>query len=136
MSQLLRQRHSEMDPERRGQLIEDIVAETDRLRRLVEDLLILGRAEAGKLELPVEPVSLGHVLRRAVDEEAARWPGHRFELDVPADLPVVLAEEVSVEQVIRNLIGNAAKYSETGTTVTITAGPSTGGVDVCVIDEG
>jgi signal transduction histidine kinase len=136
MSQVLRQRHAEMDPERRAQLIEDIVAEADRLRRLVEDLLILGRAEAGKLELPVEPVALAHVLRRAVDEEASRWPAHHFQLDVPIDLPVVLAEEVSVEQVIRNLVGNAAKYSETGTTVTVTAAPSSGGVDICVFDEG
>src|SRR4029078_13116828 len=80
MSQVLRQRHADMDAEHRTQLIEDIVAEADRLRRLVEDLVTLARAEAGKLELPVEPVALGHVLRRAVDEEAARWPAHRFEL--------------------------------------------------------
>jgi two-component system sensor histidine kinase KdpD len=136
MSQLLRQRQAEMDADRRGQLIEDIEAEADRLRRLVEDLLILGRAEAGKLELPLEPVALGHVLKRAVDEEARRWPSHQFAVMAPADLPVVLAEEVSVEQVIRNLAGNAAKYSAPGTTVTIEASESAQGVELAVIDEG
>ena len=136
MSQLLRQRHADMDAERRGQLIEDIEAESDRLRRLVEDLLILGRAEAGKLELPLEPVALGHVLKRAVDEEARRWPMHQFDVITAIDLPVVLAEEVSVEQVVRNLVGNAAKYSEAGTTVTVEATESASGVDLIVIDEG
>ena len=59
-----------------------------------------------------------------------------FDVITPIDLPVVLAEEVSVEQVVRNLVGNAAKYSEAGTTVTVEATESAGGVDLIVIDEG
>lgn len=136
MSRVLRQHHETMDPATLAHALEDIESEADRLRRLTEDLLVLSRAEVGRLSLATEPLVLGHVVRRAVDGEAARWPDHRFTLESQADLPLVLGEDLYLEQVIRNLVGNAAKYSPVGTTIHSVLAAADGGVQMRVTDEG
>jgi signal transduction histidine kinase len=135
LSAMLRQRMESLTPEVRAQAIEDVEAEADRLYRLVEDLLVLSRAERGRVEISREPVALGHILRRAVDAEAARWPARRFELDAPRTLPLVLGEEIYLEQVVRNLLTNAAKYSEANSVIVIEA-RAPDDVVVRVLDEG
>ena len=135
LSAMLRQRMESLTPEVRAQAIEDIEAEADRLYRLVEDLLVLSRAERGRVDIAREPVALGHVLRRAVDAEAARWPARRFELDAPRNLPLVLGEEIYLEQVVRNLLTNAAKYSDLDSVIVVEARASDD-VVVRVLDEG
>jgi two-component system sensor histidine kinase KdpD len=125
-----------MDPETRRQSIADIEAEADRLRRLAEDLLVLSRAEGGRLTLARDPLVLRHVIRQAVDAEAKRWPDHNFSMDVPLDLPLVLGEELHVGQVLQNLLSNAAKYSGKGSAVEVRARADDGGVAVVVLDEG
>jgi signal transduction histidine kinase len=136
MSRVLRRRHVTMDPAALAQALDDIEAEADRLRRLTEDLLVLSRAEGGGLVLARDPLLISHVLQRAVDGESARWPSHRFELVVSPALPLVLGEDLYLEQVVRNLVSNAAKYSPVGTTVTTSAVSEDDGVAVRVADEG
>ena len=136
MSQVLRQRHETMDPETRRQAIADIEEEADRLRRLAEDLLVLSRAEGGRLTLARDPLVIRHVIRQAVETEAKRWPEHRFDADVPLDLPLILGEELHVGQVLQNLLSNAAKYSSAGSAVQVRATADDGGVAIVVLDEG
>jgi signal transduction histidine kinase len=135
LSKMLRQRIDTLSPDVRAQAIEDVEAEADRLYRLVEDLLVLSRAERGRVDIARDPILVGHVLRRAIDAEASRWPARRFVLDLQPDLPIVLGEETYVEQVVRNLLTNAAKYSEAGSTVVVEA-RATDEVVVRVLDEG
>ena len=136
MSQVLRQRHAALAPSDREQLIVDIESEADRLRRLVEDLLILGRAEGGRFDLDREPIILAHLIARAVADEGRRWPAHTLESAVERTLPIVVGEEVYVEQVVRNLLSNAAKYSPAGTRVSVVAEEEGSSVAVRVLDEG
>jgi signal transduction histidine kinase len=138
LSTTLRHRDRELAPEVREQALVDLEAEADRLRRLVEDLLVLSRAEAGQVEIAAEPVLLGRLLRGVVDNEAARWPDRRFALDVPADLPLVEGEPTYVEQVARNLLANAAKYSPPGSEVrTVVEADGAGDIVVVrVLDDG
>jgi signal transduction histidine kinase len=135
LSKMLRQRMDSLSPEVRTQAIEDVEAEADRLYRLVEDLLVLSRAERGRVDIARDPVAVAHVLRRAVDAEATRWPTRRFEFDVPADLPLVLGEEMYLEQVVRNLLTNAAKYSDPDSLILLEARAAEE-VVVRVLDEG
>jgi signal transduction histidine kinase len=136
LSKMLRQRLGSLTPEVRDQAIGDVEAESDRLYRLVEDLLVLSRAEGGRVEIASDPIVLTHVLRRAIDGEAARWPTRRFSLALDRHVPLVLGEETYVEQVVRNLLTNAAKYSAEGATVTVRIEPGAGEVAVLVLDEG
>jgi signal transduction histidine kinase len=136
MSHILRERHRSMDPEAVTARLEDIEIEAERLRRLTEDLLVLSRAEGGRLEVAAEPIVLAHVLRAVVEGERARSVGHRFALEIEPSLPLVLGDVTSVEQVLQNFLGNAVKYSPAGSTVTVVGKVGDGGVEVSVLDEG
>lgn len=136
MSHVLRERHRRMDPDTVTARLDDIENEADRLRRLTEDLLVLSRAEGGRLDLAAEPIVLGHVLRAAVDGEQARASRYQFVLEVERELPLVLGDPTYVEQVVRNFLSNAVKYSPAGATVRTVGALGKGGVEVRVLDEG
>ncbi|HEU4918662.1 MAG TPA: histidine kinase dimerization/phospho-acceptor domain-containing protein, partial [Candidatus Limnocylindrales bacterium] len=72
LSKMLRQRGETLDPAVRTRAIEDVEAEADRLHRLVEDLLVLSRAERGAVEIEGEPLGLPRILRRVVEAERSR----------------------------------------------------------------
>jgi signal transduction histidine kinase len=111
LSRVLRQRGDELPLDVHRQAIVDIEAESDRLYRLVEDLLVLSRAEGGRVEFEAEPINLGRLAQRIVEAEAERRPDRQFEIRQPPGLALIDAEPTYVEQVIRNLLTNAAKYS-------------------------
>lgn len=90
--------------------------ETRRLRRLVDDLQELSRAEAGHLPLDPQPFSLLPLLKRTVDRLEAQISeaGPALILQVPPDLPMVLADPDRVEQILINIIGNSIRYTQQG----------------------
>ena len=136
MGHVLWRHHRSMDAETMDRHLDDIVTESDRLRRLTEDLLVLSRAEGGRLVVAGDPIVLSLVVHHAVESERTRATTHAFEVDAPAGLPLVAGEEMYVEQVLRNYLGNATKYSHPGTTVRVNVVAEAGGVAVRVIDEG
>lgn len=136
MSHLLRERHRTMDPDALAARLEDIETEADRLHRLTEDLLVLSRAEGGRLEVADDPLVIGHILAAAVRGERARSPGHRFEIAIDPGVPLIVGEETYVEQVMRNFLSNAVKYSPPGSTVWVATAAREDGVEVRVTDEG
>jgi len=116
-------------------ILEDIASEADRLFRLVEDLMVLARFDEG-IALGSDPILLQHLVPAVVEQEAARWPALAVTCTVEADLPMVGGDETSITQVVRNLLSNAAKYSEAGASVEVVVEPAPGGVAVRVLDEG
>jgi K+-sensing histidine kinase KdpD len=103
----------------RRSLIDDLVAETDRLYRLVEDLLVLSRFERGRLEILPEPLLVHRLLARVIELERSRWPTIHLALEAEADVPPANADPTYVEQVVRNLISNAGKYAGPEASVTV-----------------
>jgi len=81
-------------------------------------------------------VLLQRVLPTVVGSEEGRWPDVTFSLDVPPGLPTVVADPTYVEQVIRNLLSNAAKYGGHGTTVETRVDADTREVRVRILDDG
>ncbi len=136
LSKMVRQHGHSLDRDVFDRAVEDIEAEADRLHRLVEDLLVLSRAERGAVEIAGEPIGLGRLLRRLVLAESTRLVGRRIELVAEPDVPLVVGEETYVEQVVRNLITNAAKYSDPSTGIRVVAESVDGEVVVRVLDEG
>lgn len=135
-AEVLTRARTALDPAARLDLLRDIREESERLHLLIEDLLVLSRAERGRIEAASEPVELRRVLRRVVETEAARWPSVRFDLRLADDLPVVAGEDVYIEQVTRNLLSNAAKYGPPDGLVIVEAEPADDGVSIRVLDEG
>jgi K+-sensing histidine kinase KdpD len=134
-AKLLARRDRQLDEATRQELIDDLETEADRLYRLVEDLLVLSRSEYGSLERHDDPVAMAHLVRRVIASEQARWPGARFELGASTST-TARGDETYVEQVLRNLLSNAAKYSPAGTTVEVVVDETSEGVRVRVLDAG
>lgn len=109
-AQFLARKVEALDAETRLELLADIAAESERLDRMVDDLLVLGRAERG-VDMTVHgPALIQHRLRAVVASFTATWPDRQFRLEMPDGLPPVVGEEAYLEHVFRNLVGNAAKY--------------------------
>jgi PAS domain S-box-containing protein len=133
-SQVLRRDH--VDEATRQEIIGDIVTESERLERLVENLLVIARAERRVVVAGEDPVLIRPILARVVSEKRRRWPGWRVEFEVEPGLPPITSDDASVELVLRNLISNALKYGPANGTVRITAGRVGDEVEVRVADEG
>ena len=124
------------DDPRARDLFPDILSESDRLLRLIEDLLVLTRVEQGSLESMHEPVLLQRVIPRTVDRESRRWSGRKIEVDIAADLPPVAGDELFIEQVLSNLLSNALKYSPPDAPVEVAAERDGDAIAVRVRDHG
>ena len=115
-----------------------IVRESERLSRLVDNVLDFAAIESGTKSYTLRPADIGETIRAAV--ESARYSmetrGLRMELDVPEGLPVVMHEPEAIQQVLQNLISNAAKYGEDGGWIGIRANIGHQAVDVAVSDRG
>lgn len=107
-------RQGELAEETAREIFSDIVVESERLHRLVEDVVAMTRFGDEGGDVGAEPVLLQRMLPTIVESEQSRWPGVTFRLTVPAGLPTVIADPTYVEQVVRNLLSNAAKYGRTG----------------------
>lgn len=132
MSHLLRK----VEPEAARPYLDDIAAEADRLQRLTEDLLVLSGTEAGRLSVATNPIALRHLVRGVVESDRVRSAGHEIVFESPSALPVVLGEEVYVEQVVRNFLSNAVKYSPPDTKIRVVVSAEADGAAVRVIDAG
>jgi signal transduction histidine kinase len=107
---------------------EDLLADTARLGRLVDDLLLLARSDESPRLDRLEPVELGALLR----EVAARYPTVRLE---PADGPLwTIGEPDALRRVVSNVLDNAVRHASTS--VVLDAGPDGGDHVVTVADDG
>jgi signal transduction histidine kinase len=136
LARILRQRGDSLDAAARNDAIADIEAESDRLYRLVEDLLVLSRAESGRVAIESEPINLTRLVGHIVDAEALRLPDRRYLISAPSGLPLIEAEATYVEQVVRNFLTNAAKYSEAPASIEVVATVEADDVVVRVLDRG
>jgi len=118
-------------------IVKAALTQTERLGRLVEELLDLSRLEAGAVPLDLSDFAVEPFLARAVDEAAAAGRPVRFELGVdPHDL-TARADQSRLHQVVANLVDNAAKHSPPGGIVRVSAAARPGGgVRIEVADEG
>jgi len=102
----------EMESKQRQEFIDIIVAETERLSRLVNQVLDLAKIEAGHAEWHNADVDMTALVRQAAQSmaELLREQGTKLELDLLEGLPTLRADPDRLTQVLLNLLGNAAKY--------------------------
>ena len=129
-------RPGELASETRSEIFDDIVIESERLHRLVEDVVAMTRFGDEGGDVGAEPVLLQRLLPSVIASEDGRWPGVSFTSVVPPGLPTVIADPTYVEQVVRNLLSNAAKYGGPGATVTVDVESAGSEVLVRILDDG
>jgi hypothetical protein len=126
------------DPEVRDGFLETVEKETDRLIRLVNDLLTLSRADSEALNLRRAPVDPADLVRSTAEALRARAEALdlTLEVEVAPGVPLVSADADRVAQVLVNLVDNALKYSRPGGSVGVRVAPHGEGAVVAVRDEG
>ncbi len=108
------------DAEGRGPLLASMQRETERLIRLVNDLLVLTRADAGALKLNIQPLDLAELARSRGETLAPLAQSQEVTLKIEAcDQAYVLADADRTAQILDNLLANAIRHSSSGSTVTV-----------------
>jgi two-component system sensor histidine kinase KdpD len=128
---------AEYDEPTRRELLDSVVEEAERLDRLVANLLDMGRIEAGALVIERQAVDVEELVQERVRRLAHLFRQVRVQADIPPDLPLVDGDYTQLEQVVTNLLENAARHAPLGSMVTITArSPNVETVELAVSDEG
>jgi two-component system sensor histidine kinase KdpD len=120
----------------RQALLENAREETERLNRLVGNLLDMTRLEAGALRIIRAPADMQDAIGSALEQLERRLHGRTVRVDVPEDLPLVPMDFGLIVQVLVNLIDNALKYSPRASPIEISARALTKHVQVLVMDRG
>jgi signal transduction histidine kinase len=125
------------EPDERSSL-EIAERETDRLIRLVNQLLDFSRWRSGHLELSCRPVDVGVIARDAVALSAGRasYRSVTLSADIPQDLPVISADPDRLQRVILNLLDNGIKFTSAGGRVTLAVTQREGEIEIGVQDTG
>jgi signal transduction histidine kinase len=115
-----------------------ILRQTQHLTRLVDDLLDVARISRGKLQVRKERVQLGQVVARAVETSRPLLEarGHQLTVTVPAEPAWLEGDLIRLAQVVANLLNNAARYTEPGGRVWLSAAREGGLVVIRVRDTG
>jgi two-component system phosphate regulon sensor histidine kinase PhoR len=125
-----------LSEETRREVSADISAEAERLHRLVEDLLVLARAEQDLLELSQEPILLQRVVESAIRVARSRTPDVPIIAAGASDPPTVSGDAVYVDQVVRNLVTAATRFGGPGVPVVTRLQEGDGEVGLEVLDRG
>jgi PAS domain S-box-containing protein len=122
--------------EKRGQILLDIEEEARNLQEIVDQLLDESHLQSGHLVLDQHVVDLRTLIGKTVDLQAAQAPQHRLSYQLPEAELLAALDARRIEQVLRNLLDNAVKYSPAGTAITVRADAVAETLRIAVSDEG
>ena len=129
----------ELGDDDNARMLEVIAQESERLTRIVSDVLLANQIDAGRLRLRDQEVDVAGLARDVVDEMRAALDGREdiaFELTAPDSVPRVIADEDRLRQVLLNLVDNAVKYSPDGGRVHVEVAQRENRVRIAVRDQG
>lgn len=116
-----------------------ISSESERMARIVTDLLTLSKLDYGRMELRMTRFSLADMLHNVANamKLTAEDSGHELAVDTPDDLPKIVGDRERIEQVVVNILSNAVKYTPSGGHIRLSARELSGNrVRITVEDDG
>jgi two-component system sensor histidine kinase KdpD len=120
----------------RTELLTSIMDEAERLNRFIANLLDMTRLESGAVIANTAPHDIGEIVGSALQRAARILAEHEVEVELVADLPMLALDAVLFEQVLFNVLDNAAKYAPAGTTIRVQAWRESESVYLQVLDQG
>jgi two-component system sensor histidine kinase KdpD len=132
----LRDLGASLDDGSKADLVATIIEESERLNRFIANLLDMTRLEAGAVVPNAALHDVGEVVGSALERAGKVLAKHHVEVEIGSDLPMVMVDAVLLEQVLFNLLDNAAKYAPQDTTVRIQSWQDKDSVVLQVLDEG
>jgi two-component system sensor histidine kinase KdpD len=124
------------DAAEREELLATLQEEAERLTRFVNNLLDMTRLESGAIEMKLELLDVAEIVGAALQRAGNVLARHQVEVDLVADLPMLRLDAVLFEQVLFNLLDNAAKYAPPGSRIDIRATRDGELIELEVVDEG
>jgi len=124
------------DVRERDELLATLQDEAERLNRFVGNLLDMTRLESGPIELKVDLADIAEIVGAALERAGSVLTRHQIKVDIAPDLPMVRLDAILFEQVLFNLLDNAAKYSPPGSRVDVRVRQHGETIAIQVIDEG
>ncbi len=125
------------DPKQQREFLGRIVEKSERLSEIIDDIMDLSRAQAGRaITLDKKPCHLAKLLAHGVAPYRRNAPRHRFEILLPDPRPRLLLDRRRIEQVLENLLSNAVKYSPQGGLIRVAAVKTGPEFTVSVKDDG
>ncbi len=125
-----------LSPEDTQQLLEDAAQETESLSHLLGNLLELSRAQAERLFLYTEPISIQDAIEETISKISRQSPAHQFSIDLPKGLPLVEGDSLRLERILFNLLQNAVKYSPPGSQTRVFAREEREQLVIGISDQG
>jgi len=132
----LRSMSQTLNEAQKTDLLVTSIDESERLNRFIANLLDMTKLESGAVVPNVALHDLGEIVGSALERTSKILAQHRVEVELAKDLPMVRVDPVLFEQVLFNLLDNAAKYAPVGTTVQIQSWCDRRSVGLRVLDEG
>ena len=120
----------------REALVSTILEEAERLNRFVGNLLDMTKLESGAIAPKQEMIDLAEIVGTALQRAGKVLANHRVKVDLAGDLPMLRLDFVLFEQVLFNLLDNAAKYAPAQSTIELRARRRDSTVELHVLDEG
>jgi two-component system sensor histidine kinase KdpD len=120
----------------KAELLATIIDESERLNRFIANLLDMTKLESGAIVPNTALHDLREIVGTALRRAEKMLVRHRVELDLACDLPMLDLDAVLFEQVLFNLLDNAAKYAPVGSTIRVQGWQDQGAVSLQIVDEG
>ena len=134
-AETLLRRELDLNPEQKQVLVKMIAAQSARLSQIIEDILLTTRLDRGELTVERDPVDVVEVVQSAVQTMRAQVPnGTAIDVEIADDVGTASGDSDRIQQVLVNLIDNAAKYGRSP--VTVSAESTNGHVRIAVSDAG
>ncbi len=134
-AKILRSRGKFLDEEHKDSLLADIETEAEGMHRMIEDLLVLARTGSGE-QVSTEPILANRLVDKVVRGFQLHRPGRPIGVNYAADLLPVMADNTYMEQILRNLLSNADKYSPPGLAIELDLQNHGDEVEIRVLDRG
>lgn len=127
---------SHFDAAGRNALLSSMLEETDRLNRLVGNILSLAKARAGGLALHRELVPIEDIVESVLRRLEPRVGPAQIVTRIRDDVPAIWVDALQLDQAITNVVENALRFAPPGTSVTVTVVPWHGGIEIRIADRG
>ncbi|NTU58991.1 MAG: HAMP domain-containing protein [Chlorobiaceae bacterium] len=123
---------------KQAELLNTACEDSDRLAEMLDDLLDLNRIESGRARLKMQQQKPDNLIRIGIEPfiSESKEKGIAIIVDTPPDLPEVIADEASIKHVFANLLSNALRFSQPGSTITVKAEAELSGIRFSVEDTG